>query len=280
MALNRFYRLPRIGLVLSGGGARGIAHIGVLKVLEREGVPLHCIVGTSAGGLIGAAYAAGLTAEELEHEALHMSNLRNMVSLLDRRWPQIGLFAGGKIEEYIASKIGYKDFSELATPLAVLAVDLQAGQEVILDSGSVIEAIRATISFPGVFEPCEVADRLLIDGGLLNNLPVDVPGTMGADAVIAVDVATEEGDLADFVRAAKQNRLFPQVQLTVGLFNRCVDIMMGQIRKQKLAAYPPDILLMPSSITRSVFSSALTARRSASPPEKERRRVHSPRFVG
>ncbi len=245
MPISRFYRLSKIGLALSGGGARGLAHIGVLKVLKREGIPIHCLAGTSAGGIIAAGYAAGLTVEELEQEALRMSRLRNLVTLVDAARPRIGLFAGQRVQEYFSSKIGYKDFAELTIPLALVAVDLQSGEEVILDSGSVIEALRATISLPGVFQPCEIAGRLLVDGGLLNNLPADVPRKMGADVVIAVDVSAGMDDLASFMEEARQSYLLPQVHLTVEMLTRCLGIMMDHIRHQKLASSPPDVLIRP-----------------------------------
>jgi NTE family protein len=245
MILDRLYRPARIGLALSGGGARGLAHIGVLKVLERENIPIHCLAGTSAGGLIGAAYAAGMSVAQLEAEALEMSKLRNLVRLMDRSLPHMGLLAGQKIINYLAEHIGYKDFAELKTPLALMAVDLESGNEVILDSGSVIEAVRATISFPGVFAPCEMAERLLVDGGLLNNLPVDVSRKMGAEAVIAVDVSGGQEDVDNLFEAARQWRLGWPMRSTASVLTRCLGIIIGQIRQNKLAAAPPDVLIRP-----------------------------------
>ena len=245
MILDRLYRPPRVGLALSGGGARGLAHIGVLKVLERENIPIHCLAGTSAGGLVGAAYAAGMSVPELEAEALEMSKLRNLVKLMDRSLPHMGLLAGQKVLDYLAEHIGYKDFAELRMPLALVAVDLESGNEVILDSGSVIEAVRATISFPGVFAPCEMAERLLVDGGLLDNLPTDVANKMGAEVVIAVDVSGGQEDIEGLFEVARRWRLGWPMRSTTGVLTRCLGIMVSQIRANKFAAAPPDLLIQP-----------------------------------
>jgi NTE family protein len=245
MILNKLYRPPRVGLALSGGGARGLAHIGVLKVFERESIPISGIAGASAGGLVGAAYAAGMSVAELETEALEMSKLRNLVKLMDRSLPHMGLLAGQKIVNYLAERIGYKDFAELRLPLALAAVDLESGNEVTLDSGSVIEAVRATISFPGVFTPCEVAERLLVDGGLLNNLPIDIARQMGAEAVIAVDVSGGQEDVDSLFEAAQRWRLGWPMRSTASVLTRCLGIMINQIRQNKLVAFPPDVLIRP-----------------------------------
>lgn len=244
--LNRIYRRPRLGLALSGGGARGIAHIGVLRVLQQAGVPVHCVAGTSAGGVIGAGFCAGMSPDALAQEALYLSNVRHLVRLMDHVPSRLGLLAGERIAAYIISKIGRCDFRDLQIPLALITVDLESGDEVILDRGSVVDAVRATMAYPAVFEPREMDGRLLVDGGLLNNLPVDVPRRMGADAVIAVDVSAPQEYLGDLSEMAGRNHLLPQVRLTMAMVARCIDIMMHRIRAQKLAQYPPDVLICPA----------------------------------
>ncbi|RLF31312.1 MAG: hypothetical protein DRN07_07465, partial [Thermoplasmata archaeon] len=156
-----------MGLALSGGGARGLAHIGVLKVLEREDIPVDFLAGTSMGGIIAAAYAAGLSIEYIEKEALRMGRLRNLITLMDRSLPRLGLFEGQKVQEYLAGHLGDITFDELKIPLALVAVDLETGEEVVLRKGRVVDAVRATISLPGVFAPYRLDGRLLVDGGVL-----------------------------------------------------------------------------------------------------------------
>jgi len=236
----------KVGLALSGGGARGLAHIGVLKVLEREGIPIHLLAGTSMGGFIAAAYAAGLSASDLEEEAMRMSNPRQLIALLDRGLPRRGLLAGRKVMDYLAQWVGEVTFDQLRLPLALVAVDLNEGEKVVLREGSVVEAVRATIALPGLFAPVERGEQLLVDGGLLDNLPADVARQMGADVVVAVDVSTDERTVAFFAGELHRRRLVPE-----GLVNmfevlwRSVTVMMGEINRYRLAEARPDVLIRP-----------------------------------
>ena len=176
-------------MTLSGGGARGLAHIGVLKVLEREGIPVDCLSGASMGGILAAAYAAGFSASELEGIALGMARPRRLVHLLDFRPPKRGLLAGRKLRAFLAQFLPPElTFADLRLPLALEAVDLDAGREVALTQGSVLRAALATSAFPGVLPPVEWQGRRLVDGGLLDNLPVDLVRGLGAERVIAVNV--------------------------------------------------------------------------------------------
>lgn len=180
----------KIGLALGGGGARGLAHIGVLKVLEREKIPIDFLSGTSMGGVIGALYASGTaTVDEIEAEALRVGKLRELVRLIDVGLQQAGIVKGARIYEYLTERLGANlSFVDLGVPLALVAVDTVTGKQVILSEGSLIDAIRATISVPGVFVPVEAGDQRLVDGGILNNVPADVARDLGAKVVIAVDV--------------------------------------------------------------------------------------------
>ncbi len=237
---------PRVGLALSGGGARGLAHIGVLKVLEQEGIPIHFLAGTSAGGLVGAAYAAGLSPRELEEEALRLSNPRQLIGLLDRSLPRRGLLAGQKVREYLAHRIGEVTFDQLRIPLAVVAVDLLEGEKVVLNEGSVLEAVRATIALPGLFTPVERDGQLLVDGGLLDNLPADVVRRMGADVVIAVDVSTDDRAVAYFAEGLYHRRFIPDslVEMLEVLW-RSVAVMMREANRRSLEEARPDVLIRP-----------------------------------
>ena len=237
---------PKVGLALSGGGSRGLAHIGVLKMLEREDIPVDFLAGTSMGGVIAAGYAAGLSPEFLAAEAQRMGQLRNLMALMDRSLPRLGLFEGQKVQEYLAGHLGDITFDELKIPLALVAVDLKTGEEVVLRSGRVVDAVRATISLPGVFAPFRLDGRLLVDGGVLNNLPADIVREMGADIVIAVDMGAKIEDLPRLLEAEKKRLPLTQIPLIVETLLRTVGIMRECISAQKLAQARPEVLIKPA----------------------------------
>lgn len=175
---------PRIGLALSAGSARGLAHIGVLKVLKASGIPIHLVAGTSIGGLVGALLASGTDLDILGQ----LFSAYNQKRLWDVTVPRWGLIAGKKIEELLLLLTKRKTFAELDIPLALVTTDLIKGEKVVLRSGLVATAVRATISVPGIFHPVRLDDRLLVDGAVVDRLPVDVVREMGADLVVASDV--------------------------------------------------------------------------------------------
>ncbi|HID64851.1 MAG TPA: patatin, partial [Anaerolineae bacterium] len=174
----------RIGLILSGGGARGAAHLGVLRVLEREGIRPDCVVGVSAGSVVGAGYCAGVSVAKMEEAALDLqwSKLGRLVR------PRLGLFDSHRLESYVAGLVGNLQFADLSIPFAAVAADILTGQLVVLKEGSVAWAVRASCALPGIFTPVERGDQLLVDGGTINNLPVSAAREMGADYIIAVDL--------------------------------------------------------------------------------------------
>ena len=175
----------RIGVALSGGGAAGLAHVGVLEELAEGGIPIHCVAGTSAGAMVGAAYAADrLTAFR---ETMCGLTRRRVLSLFDPTWPRSGLLEGRRSLELIRPHVGER-IESLPRPFAAVATDLRSGAEVVLREGDVLEAIRASIAIPGLFTPQHWRGRLLVDGGLTNPLPVDVARQLGAQFVIAVTV--------------------------------------------------------------------------------------------
>jgi NTE family protein len=236
---------PKIGLALSGGGGRGLAHIGVLKVLEREGFPVAFLAGTSMGGFIAAGYAAGLDAAYLEREALRMARWRNLLPLMDRSMPGLGLVKGERLRAYLTEHIGEITFDQLHIPLALVAVDLISGKEVVLQSGVVADAIRATLSLPGVFAPYLVDGRLLVDGGVLNNLPADVVREMGADVVVAIDVSADaELGPCDLLEGDDRPAL-PQALQLFGALRRVVSIMAHQMANYRLAQADPEVVIRP-----------------------------------
>jgi len=179
----------RVGLALGGGGARGMAHVGVIRVLEREGIPVDCIAGTSAGSLAGAAYAAGIRGQGLLEIALHL-RWRDIARPV---WPRQGFVSFAQLEAYLVKAVGDLTFADLALPYAAVAADLATGEQVILTEGRVAPAVRASCSVPGIVTPVEVGGRLLIDGGVVNNLPISVVRGLGADVVIAVGLGAPPG---------------------------------------------------------------------------------------
>lgn len=175
---------PKIGLALGSGGARGWAHIGVLKVLRESGIPVHMIAGSSMGSLIGAVYANNLELDMIEGLATRLKSKY----WIDLTVPRKGFIAGDKVRELIRLLSHGKKLEELPIPMAVVATDLVKGERVVFTSGPVDLAVRASISIPGIFEPVEWEGKILVDGGVIDRIPIAAVREMGADLVIAVDV--------------------------------------------------------------------------------------------
>lgn len=176
---------PLIGLALGSGAARGWAHIGVLRVLEREGISAPIVCGTSIGALVGAAYAAG----QLEgmHDWVKTLDWQAVISLIDLRMGG-GLIEGGKLIDFFSKQFKDEGIEHLPKKFGCVATDLGNGNEVWLKEGKVIEAVRASIALPGLFTPQMKEGRLLVDGGLVNPIPVSLCRAMGAQIVIAIDL--------------------------------------------------------------------------------------------
>jgi NTE family protein len=180
---------PKIALVLGGGAARGFAHVGVIRVLEQEKIPIDMIVGTSVGSLIGAIYANDMNSFELEWTAFALERDNILDYALLSTITGMGPVKGDKLEEFVKSKIPVANIENLKLPFAAVATDLNRGTRVVLDRGSVARAVRASSAIPGVFNPVEHQGRLLVDGGVVDNIPIDVARERGADIVIAVDIS-------------------------------------------------------------------------------------------
>ncbi len=176
---------PRLGLALGSGAARGLAHIGVLKVLEEAEIPIDIIAGTSMGALIGAMYAAGVPINHMEKAALEI-DWRSMAKLLDPVLPTSGLTDSKKLVSFMAELLPARDFEDLNRPMAVTATDINTGEAVIIKQGNLLEALRAGLAFPGIFSPVRFGQRFLVDGGLCKPIPTDVARHLGADKVIGV----------------------------------------------------------------------------------------------
>src|SRR6202007_1609148 len=175
-------RIPAIGLALGGGFARGMAHIGVLKVLEEEGIPVRVVTGTSVGALIGASYCSGLSIEELEKVA-HSCRFTTFA-----RWTvsRYGFASNDRMVSFLTRTLKVKTCEELRIPLGVTATDFNTGQGVVFHSGSIIDPVRASCAYPGMFLPVEIRGRYLVDGMLSHPVPTRPLRDMGAERVLAV----------------------------------------------------------------------------------------------
>jgi NTE family protein len=176
---------PKIGLALGSGGARGFAHLGVIKVLEEENIPIDLIAGSSMGALVASLYASGLGIERLYKLAKAFK--RN--DYIDLTVPKMGLISGRRIKEFVRLLTKGKRIEDLHIPIGIVATDLQKCEKVVFRTGLIADAVRASISIPGIFVPEQIDGRLLVDGGVIDRIPVSVAREMGADIVIAVDVS-------------------------------------------------------------------------------------------
>jgi len=176
----------KIGLALGSGGARGLAHIGVIKILEKNNIPIDFIAGSSIGAMVGGFYASGLSSEKIEEIALS-TNWKKMFSLVDPYLKQ-GLVSGKKVKKYIENYVEGKNFDDCLIPFSAVATDLKTGEIIVLNKGDLASSIRASISVPLVFKPEEIDGKMLADGGLSAPVPVEVVRNMGADIVIAVNL--------------------------------------------------------------------------------------------
>lgn len=199
----------KIGIALGGGGARGLAHIGVLKVFDEFGIHPDIISGTSIGAIVGALYAGGHKPAEIEHLVLSL-NWKKLISLVDMAIPVSGLFHGNRVVSLLKSIIGDLEFNQLRCNFSCVATDIVNGEQVILQDGSLIEAVRASISLPGIFTPVLISGRHLVDGGLVNTVPVSVCRQMGADFVAGVNVIPDPGRV---MCTPQRNTQFPVCEI-------------------------------------------------------------------
>jgi len=270
-----------VGLVLGSGSSRGWAHIGVLEALQENNVPIDFIVGCSIGSYVGTLFACNCL-RSLKEFVLRMDG-KKVYSYFDIVLPRSGLLNGTKrLRELYSMHTRVSDFSELDIPVAMVATDLEKGTKVVLRSGNVLEALRATMSIPGLFAPARVRDRWLVDGGLVDPVPVSVARSMEADLVIAVDLnsrlfshridkaardihplkqrgpGTKKSELihklADYYATAEQSSKFKISELLkkesqtpdiVETVTTSINIMQDRITRINLAVTPPDILVQP-----------------------------------
>ncbi len=239
----------KVGIALGGGGARGIAHISALRVLESAHIPIDIVTGTSAGAIIGSLYATGTSLDEIE-ALIRRSGLRHW---LTRDRTGMGLFSTDGIRRILESEIGKgRRIEDLPGRFAAISVDIDSHQEVVSDSGLVADAVCASAAFPGLFAPVKIGERYLIDGGALNPVPFDTARRMGADVVIAIDLGAEEPLFtAGSLYQNRRNGWFFQMLLTAEqqkIFRavaRAIGIMTRQLRAHKFKQSPPDLIIYP-----------------------------------
>ena len=240
---------PKIGLVLGGGGSRGLAHIGVLEVLARENIPIDLIVGTSMGAIIGTLFALGLPPAQIREYMTQWrgSNVFTM-NLFSARARQ------RMVKDQLKRVMHDKTFADLHIPVVVMAVDMLSGREVALDSGALVPAVLASSAVPGVFPPVEIEGMHLADGGVVDSLCTETAFTHGAEKVIAVDIhpRLEQNGWSDPLAAIMGIELpfnvlssDPKSPSMVSALYRSIRIMTWNLHDKRLALYPPDVLLRP-----------------------------------
>jgi len=267
-----------VGLVLGSGASRGWAHIGVIEALQEAGIPIHLVSGCSVGAFVGAVFASG-GLERMKTSVIDMDG-ESMFSFSDLALLGSGLIDGDrKLRELFGTFSDKRDFAELEIPLKVVATDLHSGDQVVFDSGELLQALRASLSFPGLFAPVRHKGRWLIDGGVIDSVPVGVARSMGADVVIAVNLnselrsvkrnlpnreAAEEKtppirnrflrNLAARYEAAEkmilrrtenQDRDRRSLPGVWHVLNTSIQLMQDRITRVNLAVNPPDILIEP-----------------------------------
>lgn len=250
--------MKKIGLALGGGGARGCAHIGVIKALQEAGITIDFVAGTSIGAIMGAGLASG-DMKGFE-EYLNAVSWKDIVQYFDPTLPHRGLFKGNKAIALLEKLLTHHDFEDLRIPFIAVATDLETSKEVRLHSGNVIQAIRASIAIPGIFEPCKIDDQYLVDGGVVNPMPVNVVRDMGADIVIGVDLNYEFIQEKLHSKRKKQlakskvyEWLTPERPNIFDVIESSIFIMQSQITEKNIALYKPDILIRPVLGSASLF---------------------------
>ncbi|WP_226578439.1 patatin-like phospholipase family protein [Halobacillus litoralis] len=218
---------PTIGLALGSGGARGFAHLGVLKVLHNHGIPVDMIAGSSMGALVGSFFAAGQRIEDMYKLALTFKRKY----YLDFTVPKMGFVQGKRIKEYIRIFTFGKNIEDFKIPMSIVATDLYAGEKKIFTSGPASEAVRASIAIPGIFVPERINDRLYIDGGVIDRVPVSVVKQMGAQFIIAVDCAHFDAD--------------PNIHSIYDVITQSIDIMQDELVTAIGVSSDADVMIRP-----------------------------------
>jgi NTE family protein len=237
-----------IALALGGGGARGLAHIGVLQVLQEAGLRVSAVAGASMGGLLGALFAAGVPLVEIERETLRFAKTNALLKLVELVARRGGLTRRGRrvYEPLLRLLSGDRRIESLPIPLALLAADLESGRAVVLRRGSVAEAVRATISIPGVFRPVEREGMRLVDGGILDNVPAGVAATLTSRPVVAVDVLPRFAGNVPGEPAGERPLEPPAVPRFLHDLITAAQLMIAELTELRRLASPPALTLRPA----------------------------------
>ena len=259
-------RAPLVGLALGSGSARGWAHIGVIRALEHAGIRPDLVCGTSIGALVGAAYAAG-ELKRLEQWVVGLE-FKDVVAFMDVSLGR-GLLKGERLMDFFRRNFADRPIEKLSMPFAAVATSLHTGQEVWLRQGSTLDAVRASIAVPGLFTPARHERLVLVDGGLVNPVPVSLARAMGADVVIAVDLGSDilgrhlrahspveapAGEVSEWLRKLQGNlgALIPKhspdeprMPSMSEVLNTSIDIMQVRISRSRMAGEPPDLVVAP-----------------------------------
>lgn len=233
---------PVIALALGGGSARGWAHIGVIRELEALGVDAHLVAGTSIGALVGAIHAGGALGE-FEDWVTTLTR-RTMFSLMDFQLGG-GMLKGARLMDFFRTRFHDRDIEDLALPFAATATNLRTGAEVWLRRGPMLEAVRASIALPGLFTPVLHQGRLLVDGGLVNPVPVSLARAMDADIVIAVDLASDLFDRSTQADAATLPGNGLRQPSMLDVITTSIDIMQVRVSRSRMAGDPPEVVVTP-----------------------------------
>ena len=284
--LMKHFKKKKVGLVLGSGGAKGLSHIGVIKFLEEMDVKIDFITGSSIGALIGGAYAIGLSIKEIEDTALK-TDLTSTAKLFSPGFGKSGLVTGSKVQDFLTSILGNKNIEDLKIPFTAIATDIITGEEIRFNKGNLVEAIRASISIPIVFQPVIRNNIVLVDGGLVNPVPINVAREMGADFIIAVNILSSKNKpeskpdkksnnkinlekpleiipvlqrkLEDLIIDHKWIRNFIKQKEKEDLpgmkkiLNRSVQIIQERLIKLSVELYKPDVLIEPEVGNINIF---------------------------
>jgi NTE family protein len=231
----------KVALVLGAGASKGFAHIGVLKVLQSNSIPIHMIVGTSAGSFVGCLYAYGYDAYQLQRMSLALEK----GDIIDLTIPDNGFIKGEKLENYVNTAVRYTPLESLKIPFYAVATDIQKGEEVVFGSGNTGTAVRASCAIPGVFKPVRISNRTYVDGGVVSPVAVHAARQYGADVVIAVDISSGIEDAAP--------------QSTIDTLLQSIDVMYSKISSIQLQK--ADVVIRPN--VRHIGSSDFTRRHEA-----------------
>lgn len=229
----------KIGLALGGGGARGFAHIGVLKILEKYKIPIDFISGTSIGALIGALYSAEPNAKKLEKECLET----DWKKLFDYTISREGLIRGEKIEKFLEEKLDNLQFSHLKIPLFVTSFDIENKQEIIFNKGEVAKAVRASISIPGIFVPVENNGKILVDGGITDLIPTEILKKEGANIIIAVNVDSVREKKPTLKEEAFSKIATRKIPGMISLVSKSLQVMEAEASKAELNSDKADLVI-------------------------------------